>query len=166
MTRPINAAAALSALYLFAGPAAALEAIPVLDLDTAKRMADGCEARALAEGWRMNIAIVDRGADVVVFRRMDDAFLGSVEIALNKAKTSARFPFPTRVVEQLGYGTDDAAPGVPGIVEVDEIIAFAGGLPITAGGKQVGGIGVSGDSADNDEACAQAALDAVSGDLD
>ncbi len=165
MKTGIIIATAFCATLSAIGPSVALENIPVLDLGIAKKMADGCEAKAIAEGWRMNIAIVDRGADLVVFRRMDSAFLGSVEIATNKAKTSARFPFSTRVVAELGYGTKDAPAGVPGFVEVDEIIAFAGGLPIMAGDVQIGGIGVSGDSADNDEACAQAALDAVEGEL-
>lgn len=158
-------ATVLCAAITISGPSAALEKTPILDLGIAQKMANGCEAKAVAEGWRMNIAIVDRGADLVVFRRMDNAFLGSVEIATNKAKTSARFPFSTRVVAELGYGTKDTPAGVPGLVEVDEIIAFAGGLPIMAGDIQIGGIGVSGDSADNDEACAQAALDAVKGEL-
>lgn len=158
-------ATALAAALLVNGSAAALDKIPMLSLDVAKRMADACEAKAAQEGWRMDIAIVDRGADLVVFRRMDNAFLGSVEIAINKAKTSARFPFPTRFIAELGYGKDGQPGGVPGIVEVDEMIAFAGGLPIKAGEVHIGGIGVSGDTADNDELCAQAAIDAVAADL-
>ena len=118
------------------GPAVALDMAPVLTLDVAKRMAEACEAMSAEKGWRMNIAIVDRGAGLVVFRRMDNSFLGSVEIAIGKAETSARFPFPTRFVEQLAYGKDGQPAGVPGIVHVPGIIAFAGGLPIKAGDAQ------------------------------
>mgnify|MGYP001177960463 CR=1 FL=1 len=157
--------AAVCAMAFASGPVAALETIPVLDLDIASRMAAGCEAKAVAEGWRMNIAIVDRGADLVVFHRMDNAFLGSGAIAISKATTSARFPFSTRAVEGLAYGSGDTAASIPGFSAVDGVIAFAGGLPIMAGGVQIGGVGVSGDTADHDEACAQAALDAVAGDL-
>jgi glc operon protein GlcG len=52
----------------------------------------------------MNLVIVDDGANLVEFRRMNGAFLGSIEIAVNKAKTSARFPFSTRFVAELAYG--------------------------------------------------------------
>jgi glc operon protein GlcG len=69
------------------------------------------------------------------------------------------------LVEQLGYGKDGKPPGLPGIVQVDGVIAFAGGLPIKVGDHHVGGIGVSGASADQDETCAQAGLNAVAADL-
>lgn len=153
--------AALSAIT----PASALDKVPHLSLDVAKRMVAACEAVAVAKGWRLNIAVVDSGANLVAFARMDNAYLGSIEIALDKARTSARFPFTTRFVAELGYGKDGQPGGVPGIVQVPGIIAFAGGLPIMAGKTQVGGIGVSGATADEDEVCAQAAIDAVAADL-
>ncbi|BBU59417.1 hypothetical protein KU6B_56820 (plasmid) [Mameliella alba] len=161
MTIKVNIAAILGATLLSANGAVALETAPVLDMDTALKIAGGCQARAEAEGWRMNIAIVDRGANLIVFQRMDDAFLGSGDIAIGKAQTSANFPFSTRLVGDLAYGVDGAAPGVQGLDEVEGVIAFAGGLPIRAGEFHIGGIGVSGDSADNDEACAKAGLEAV-----
>lgn len=163
MRSRIAAAGTLGVAILAAGEAGAIDSIPMLNLEIAKRMADACEAKAAHEGWRMNIAVVDRGADIVLFRRMDNAFLGSVEIATDKATTSARFPFSTRLVMELGYGKGDEPAGLPGLVEVDEVIAFPGGLPIMAGSTHIGGIGISGDTADNDEACAQAAIDAVAG---
>jgi len=131
----------------------------------AKQMAEACEAKATQEGWRLNIAIVDAGANLVEFRRMDGAFLGSIEIALNKARTSARFPFSTRVMAELAYGKEGKPPGLPGIAHVEEVIAFAGGLPIKAGDSHIGGIGTSGASADQDEMCAQAGIDAVADQL-
>ena len=60
------------------------------ELAIAQKMADACEAKATQEGWKMNIAVVDSGADLVLFRRMDGAFLGSIDIAQMKARTSAR----------------------------------------------------------------------------
>lgn len=162
-------AAACAALSISAGTAAAdghgLPKIPMLTQEMAKKMVDACEAMSAKEGWRMITAVVDRGANLVVFSRMDNAFLGSTEVAIRKAKTSARFPFPTQFVADLAYGKDGGAPGLPGIVAIDEIIPFAGGLPIMAGDVQVGGIGVSGDTAANDELCAKAAIDAVAADL-
>ncbi len=139
----------------------ALDNKPVLSLEIAKKMADACEAKAKAEGWNLNIAIVDAGANLVLFRRMPNAFLGSVDIAIGKAKTSSRFPFPTRAIANIAYGEDCKGGRVPGIVHVDGIIAFAGGLPIKAGDALIGAIGTSGATADQDEQCAQAGIDAV-----
>ena len=165
MKRIALAAGAAALVALSAGTATALDTAPRLTLDIAKRMADACEAMSLKEGWRMNIAIMDAGADLLVFRRMDGAFLGSVDIATGKARTSARFPFPTRMVAELAYGKDGNGGPLPGIAQVDGIIAFAGGLPVMGGGAHVGAIGVSGGTADEDEQCAQAAIDAVAEDL-
>jgi len=156
---------ALTASLMSANATAALESVPELSLNVAKRMVEACEAKAIDEGWLMNIAVVDRGANLLAFGRMNNAFLGSIEISINKAKTSARFPWPTRFFGELSFGKDGQPGGLPGIAFVDEVVAFAGGLPIMAGGVQIGGIGVSGATADQDEACAQAALDAVSSDL-
>jgi glc operon protein GlcG len=132
----------------------------VLSLDAAKKMAAACEARAKQEGWRMIIAIMDDGGNLKHMSRMDGAFLGSIQIAQLKANTSASFPFSTRQVGEI------TAQRVPGLAYVPGIVTFAGGLPIiTAKGEQIGSIGVSGATADQDELCAQAALDAVKGDL-
>jgi glc operon protein GlcG len=140
----------------------ALDKAPVLSLDLAKKMAAGCEAKAKENSWKMNISVVDGGANQIFFERMDGAYLGSGDIARHKAETSARFPFPTRAVEQLAYGKDLKGGALPGIAQVPGIIAFAGGLPIMTDDKvQIGAIGVSGGTADQDETCAQAGIDAV-----
>ncbi|MBV9758866.1 MAG: heme-binding protein, partial [Alphaproteobacteria bacterium] len=74
--------------------------------------------------------------------------------------------FPTRRFGELAFGKDGKPGMVPGIANVPGIITFAGGLPImAANGAQIGAIGVSGGTADQDEECAQAGLDAVKGDL-
>ncbi len=141
---------------LAAGPAAAVE------LAIAKQMAEACEAKAGQEGWKMNIAVVDDGADLVLFRRMDGAFLGSVDIAQMKAETSARLPFPTRALGEIAFGKEGQPGTTPGIAMVPGIAAFPGGLPIKAAdGSLLGAIGVSGGTGDQDELCAQAGLDAV-----
>lgn len=134
---------------------------PELTVAVARTMIDACAAHATAKGWKMNVAVVDGGANLIAFERMDHAFLGAGEIALNKAQTSAKFPFPTRVIEELVYGKAGKPAVLPGLVHVKGIIAFAGGLPVMAGAAHLGAIGVSGGTADQDEACAQAAVDAV-----
>ena len=137
-----------------------------VELATAKRMADACEAKATQEGWKMNIAVVDGGADLVLFRRMDGAFLGSVDIAQMKAQSSAMFPFPTRGLGEIAFGKDGEPGRTPGLAFVPGLAAFPGGLPVkTADGAHIGAIGVSGGTGDEDEACAQAALDAVADQL-
>jgi glc operon protein GlcG len=142
--------------------ARALEQAPVMTLDLARKMATGCEAKAKDMNWKMNISVVDSGANQIFFEKMDGAYLGSGDIALHKAQTSARFPFPTRGVQELAYGKDLKGGTVPGLALVPGIVAFAGGLPIMTEGKvHIGGIGVSGGTSDQDETCAQAGLDAV-----
>ena len=138
----------------------AVEMRPVLTLDMAKKMAQACESRATVEGWRMNIAIMDAGGNLIYFQRMDRAFLKSIEIAILKAETSAGFPFSTKVVEEI------AATRVPGIAHVPGVAAFEGGLPVmTASGEHIGSIGVSGAPASDDGICAQAGIDAIAAEL-
>jgi uncharacterized protein GlcG (DUF336 family) len=137
-----------------------------VDLAIAKKMADACEAKATQEGWKMNIAVVDDGADLVLFQRMDGAFLGSVQIAQLKAETSAKFPMPSRALGEIAFGKDGQPGRAPGLAFVPGMAAFPGGLPIkTADGAHIGAIGVSGGTGDQDEECAQAALDTVADQL-
>jgi len=158
----IRSATAAAVLVAFLSPLAfALDKVTVMSLETAKKLAAGCEAKAKEQNWKMNISVVDSGANEIFFEKMDGAFLGSREIALHKAQTSANFPFPTRFVEQLVYGKDLKGGVVPGFALVPGVVAFAGGLPImSADNVHIGGIGVSGGTADQDETCAQAGLDA------
>jgi uncharacterized protein GlcG (DUF336 family) len=131
----------------------------VLTADTAKKMAAACVAKAKAEGWKMNIAILDDGGNLKYFERMDGAFVGSIQISQLKANTSAMFPFSTKLVGEITQK-------IPGIAFVPGIVTFEGGLPIkTGGGEHIGSIGVSGASAEQDGVCAQAGLDAVKEDL-
>jgi glc operon protein GlcG len=143
------------------GEATGLDTKPVLSLRVAKTIADACEAKAMAEGWNMCIAIVDDGANLLLFRRMPNAMLATVDIAMGKARTSASMTMPTRLIADFTYGEDRKGGPLPGLAHVEGFIAFAGGLPITAGTTVIGGIGVSGASADQDEECAQAGINAV-----
>ena len=163
MTKVLAAAsAAVVAMGLSAG-AEALDQKPILTLDMAKTMADACEAKAVAEGWRpINIAIFDDGGNLKLFRRQENAFLGSIQISQLKGHSSTMFPFSTRVFAELAYGKDGEPGSLPGIAEIPGIASFPGGVPImTADGHQIGGVGVSGASGDEDEACAQAGIDAI-----
>jgi len=142
------------------------ETKPALDLNMVKKMVAACEAKAKQEGWKMNIAVVDDGANLVAFERMDGAYLGSIQVAHHKAIASANFPFSTRQFGELAFGKEGKPGMVPGLANFPGIVTFAGGLPIMTGNKvQIGGIGVSGGTSDQDEQCAQAGLDAVKNEL-
>ena len=137
---------------------------PIITLSIAKVMADACEKDQQKSNYNpVNIAIVDSGGDLVLFRRQNNSFLLSIDIAQKKAKSSAGIPYPTRKIEEIVYGKKDGKPGrAPGLVHSKDIVAFAGGLPIkTKEGELIGAIGVSGASADQDEACAAAGIKAI-----
>ena len=103
----------------------------------------------------MNIAVMDTGGNLAYFQHMDDAYVVSIRIAQLKAQTSAQTPYSTRNFRE-------ASKGAPGLELVPGITTVAGGLPImTTKGKQLGGLGVSGGTEDQDEACAKAGLEAA-----
>ncbi len=143
--------------------AEAAESRPLLSLEMARHMADACEEMRNATDWNpIIVAIVDRGADLVLFRRQDDALLGSVDIALGKARSAAKLSFSTRSLRDIVYGKDGKPGRAPGLIHFPDFVALPGGLPVlNAAGELVGGIGVSGATGDQDEMCAQAAIDAV-----
>ena len=136
---------------------------PVINLEIAKIMADACENHQKKTGYRpVNIAIVDAGGDLVLFRRQNNSFLLSIDIAIAKANSSAGIPVPTRTIQDIVYGKDGKPGRVPGLAHSKNIVAFPGGLPIkTKKGILLGAIGVSGATGDEDEQCANAALLAV-----
>ncbi len=156
------AATSVVAMGLTTG-AQALDQKPVLTLDMANKIVEACVAKAAAEGWRpVNVAVFDDGGNLKAFQRMDSAFLGSIQIAQLKGHTSTMFPFPTRRFAELAYGTEGQPGRVPGITEIPGIASFPGGVPImTTDGHQIGGVGVSGASSDEDEQCAEAGIDAI-----
>ena len=159
MKKLLLAVTAAFAVTAFAGQAFAQQKKTVLNLSTAKKMAEACEAKAKVAGWKLNIAILDTGGELKYFLRMDDAFMGSIQISQLKAQTSASFPFSTKMLGEI-------AQKIPGIAFVPGLVTFEGGLPIITGsGDQVGSIGVSGASAEDDGICAQVAIDAVKNDL-
>ena len=105
-------------------------------------------------GIKVCIAVVDSGAHIVAFERMDGAFLGSVDIAIKKARTSALFP-----LESGQLGALIRSEQLTGFeLSNENLMGFNGGVPIFAGNDQIGAIGISGGSAEEDLAIARAAL--------
>ena len=79
-------------LICVSSPAAwALDKAPVLTMDLAKKLAAGCEAKAKEMNWKMDLSVVDSGANQIFFERMDGAYLGSGDIALHKARRRRGF---------------------------------------------------------------------------
>lgn len=109
---------------------------------------------------KMNIAVVDAGANLKAFVRMNDAWLGSIDIAIKKAKTARFFDMETGKIGKMSQ------PGEPlyGIEHSnDGLITFPGGIPLQTGnGTVIGAIGVSGSTVDNDHKVAEAGASAIS----
>ncbi len=116
---------------------------------------DRCDQLAV----KMNIAIVDSGANLKAFVRMDDAWLGSIDIAIKKARTARMFDMNTGEIGNLSQ------PGGP-LFNIehsnDGLITFPGGIPVRSGdGKIIGSVGVSGSTVENDHDVASAAAKAI-----
>lgn len=132
-----------------------------ITLELAQAAVLAAHQKALAMGVKMNIAVVDAGANLVAFARMDDAWLGSLDISIKKAKTARFFDMPTGVIGSLSqpggslYNIEHSNGG---------LITFPGGIPIKDGsGTVIGAIGVSGSLVENDHAVAEAGASAVEG---
>lgn len=115
-------------------------------------------AHAQARGLRINVAVTDASGTLMAFLRMPGAFLHSIDIAIDKAYTAASFGFPTSGW-RAALADDDLLR--IGLNQRPRLVLFGGGLPIVESGQRIGGIGVSGGSAEEDEACAGAGLAAL-----
>ncbi len=139
----------------------AFESLPVLNLETAQKMAAGCQKKAIEKGWKMSITIVDAGANPVYFQRMNGAYIASAELSRVKAENSAKMKLPTSLFEEVSFGKDKKGGPLPGVAHLPGFVTIAGGLPFNAHKDFLGAIGVSGGMPNEDEACAQAGIDAV-----
>lgn len=125
-----------------------------MTLERAKQVIDAAEKSAVKIGQPMNIAVVDEGGNLVAFSRMDGAWLGSIDIAINKAFTSRAFDIATGDLAKLAQPDKDFF-GIH-VSNHGRVMIFAGGVPLKEGGKVVGAIGVSGGSGKQDQTVADA----------
>lgn len=130
-----------------------------ISLAQAEKMIAAAKEKSVALDTKMNIAIVDAGANLVTFTRMDGAWLGSLDISIKKAKTARFFDMNTGVIGELSqpggslYNIEHSNGG---------LITFPGGVPIkNANGDVIGAIGVSGSTVENDHAVAEAGVAAL-----
>lgn len=127
-----------------------------VDLEDARRIIAAGERRALELRIPYNIAVVDAGGGLVAHVRMDGAWLGSVDIAINKAWTARAFDMST---EDLARLTQSGAPGFGlNTTNNSRVVIFGGGIPIRDNEAVIGAVGASGGSVDEDVIVARAAL--------
>ncbi len=131
----------------------------MMTLERAQAILSAAREKADEIKQPMNIAVVDDGGNLVAFERMDKAWRGSVDIAINKAYTARAFDISTKELaaqaqpgEQF-YGIQQSNGG--------RVMIFAGGIPIKETWDIVGAIGVSGGTGDQDQAVAEAGAEAV-----
>jgi glc operon protein GlcG len=103
-------------------------------------------AEATKRGWQLNVAVVDSGANLVAFVRMDGAQIGSITIAEHKARAAVKYRRPTKVFEDAIQKQD-----IKYIMTLDDIIASRGGIPLIEDGRIIGAIGCSGGTGSQDE---------------
>lgn len=127
-----------------------------ITLEKAYQVVKAAYEKALEMELKMDIAVVDAGANLKAFVRMDGAWLGSIDIAIKKAKTARFFDMPTG---ELGKISQPGGSLYQIEVSNGGLITFPGGIPLkNAAGEIVGAIGVSGDSVENDHAVAEAGV--------
>jgi uncharacterized protein GlcG (DUF336 family) len=165
----VSGAGVIGAGALLSRPTTAQEATPIpatsplttqaISLGQAQAIIAAAITEAEHLGTLMNIAVVDMGGHLKAFARMDGALLGSIDIAIRKARTAALLEAPTGEIGALSQ------PGGPiyGVELSNEgLITFPGGLPLTsAEGTVIGAVGVSGSTVADDEAVAEAGAAAI-----
>ena len=131
----------------------------MMTLDKAQVVLKAAIAKAQEIGQPMNIAVVDAGTNLTAFVRMDGAWLGSIDIAINKAFTAKAFDISTL---ELGRNSQprDQFFGIHASNH-GRVMIFAGGIPVKVNGQIVGGVGVSGGDWETDLRIAQAAVESI-----
>ena len=128
----------------------------MITLEAARRVIAAAEAKAKDIGQPMNIAVVDHGGNLVAHVRMDDAWIGSIDISIKKAWTARAFDLPTKDLAKESQSGDQFF----GIHTSNDgrVMIFAGGIPLKRNGKVIGAIGVSGGMGKQDQEVAEAGV--------
>jgi uncharacterized protein GlcG (DUF336 family) len=130
----------------------------MVTLEDARRVIAAAERKAAEIGQPMNIAVVDAGGNLVAHVRMDRAWVGSIDISINKAWTARAFDISTKELAELSQSGDQFF----GIHASNRgrVMIFAGGVPLKRGDQVVGAVGVSGGMGKQDQAVAEAGAEA------
>ena len=129
-----------------------------IQLADARRIIAAATKKAESVGQPMNIAVVCAGGHLLAFERMQDAWLGSVDIAIKKAWTARAFDIETKALGENSQSGDQFF-GIHASND-GKVMIFAGGVPIKQDGKVIGAVGVSGGSGKQDQAVAEAGAEA------
>jgi glc operon protein GlcG len=162
MIRIVTAAAAAALLFAPLSAAAQQAAPPpayglAISLDAAKKAMAAAEAEAKKNNWPVAIAIVDSASKLVMFSRLDNTQLGSVDIAIGKATTANNLRRPTKALQDgIGQGGANLR-----LLAVPGLMPLEGGVPIIVDGKIIGAIGVSGVTSQQDAEVAMAGANAA-----
>jgi glc operon protein GlcG len=173
MTRNLIAAG-LCAAFAFAGPSLAqpaaapnpMDVVPEkqpfdtpygapISLDRADAALNAALAESRGRGWKLSCAVVDSGANLVAFKRMDGAPLSAIAISEHKARTAAKFRRETKALEAGIQG------GATYLLTLDDVVGSRGGIPLLEGGRMVGAIGCSGGTGSQDEVASKAGVATV-----
>ena len=155
LTKVFLSLALLVPLMVSATASAQLMDKKALTLAAAKKIAAAAEAEAMKNNWRVVIAIVDDGGHLVYLQRIDETQTGSIDVAIQKARGAVAYKRPTKVFE------DAVAGGRNVVMTLPHSMPIEGGLPLVVDGKVIGGIGVSGVTAQQDGIVAKAGADAL-----
>ena len=126
----------------------------MVTLDDAKRVIAAAEKKAVEIGQPQNIAVADAGGNLIAHERMDGAWIGSVDISINKAWTARAFDIATKDLAELSQSGDQFF-GIH-VSNRGRVMIFAGGIPLKRGNEVVGAIGVSGGTGKQDQSVAEA----------
>jgi uncharacterized protein GlcG (DUF336 family) len=132
----------------------------MMTTERAQRIIEAGIVKAKEIGQPMNIAVVDAGANLTSFVRMDGAWLGSIDVAINKAFTAKAFDISTLELRRNSQPGDQFF-GIH-VSNHGRVMIFAGGIPIKINGQIAGAVGGSGGSGEQDQAVAEAAVAACS----
>ncbi len=130
----------------------------MVTLADARKIIGAAEKKASELGQPMNIAVADGGGNLVAHVRMDDAWIGSIDIAINKAFTARAFDIETGDLAKYSQSGGQFF-GIH-VSNHGRVMIFAGGIPLKRAGKVVGAVGVSGGSGEQDQAVAAAGAQA------
>jgi uncharacterized protein GlcG (DUF336 family) len=128
---------------------------PPISAENAHKVIQAADTEAKKRDWKMNIAVVDAGGNLVAFERMDGAQIASIAIAEHKARAAAQFRRETKAFESAIQSGNNY------VLSLDGVVASRGGIPLVADGKLVGAIGVSGGTGSQDEVIAKAGVTAL-----
>jgi len=121
-----------------------------ISLDHAQAAINAAVAESKKRGWKLNVAVMDSGGNLVAFARQDGAQLGSIAISEHKARVAVKFRRETKAIEA------GVQSGLNYLLTLDDVIASRGGIPLIEGGKIIGAIGCSGGTGSQDEVVCKA----------